>query len=129
MISPSSSVPSVHESIGGYAFPFVTETCKADFWGHSKLKVSRPATLGDGIERWDAEALKTLVQKWENEPSMRENCGLWVPSSGAATRMFGSIKNDASVQERLWNAADDLAFGQAWRRDVAAAHVNLLGDP
>ena len=36
--------------------------------------------------------------------------------------MFGSIKNDASVQERLWNAADDLAFGQAWRRDVAAAH-------
>ena len=36
--------------------------------------------------------------------------------------MFGSIKNDASVQERLWNAADDLAFGQAWRRDVAAVH-------
>lgn len=107
----------------GTLFHLSLETCKARFLGATaQLKVSRPATLGDGIERWDAEALKTLVQKWENEPSMRENCGLWVPSSGAATRMFGSIKNDASVQERLWNAADDLAFGQAWRRDVAAAH-------
>ena len=88
----------------------------------SHLKVSRPSTLGDGIERWSEEALNTLVEQWKNEPSMREDCGLWVPSSGAATRMFDSIKNDASVQERLWNAADDVAFGQAWRRDVAAAH-------
>ena len=86
----------------GTLFHLSLETCKARFLGATaQLKVSRPATLGDGIERWDAEALKTLVQKWENEPSMRENCGLWVPSSGAATRMFSSIKNDASVQERL----------------------------
>lgn len=107
----------------GTLFHLSLESCKARFFGGtSQLKVSRPATLGDGIERWDAEALNTLVQKWESEPSMRENCGLWVPSSGAATRMFGSIKNDASVQERLWNAADDLAFGPAWRRDVAAVY-------
>ena len=107
----------------GTLFHLSLESCKGRFLGaSSQLKVSRPATLGDGIERWDAEALHALVQKWENEPSMGEECGLWVPSSGAATRMFGSIKNDASVKERLWNAANDLAFGPAWRRDVAAAH-------
>ena len=86
------------------------------------MEVARPATVNDGIERWEAEALNALVQRWETEPSMRKNCGLWVPSSGAATRMFGSIKNDATMQARLWEAVDDLALGREWRRNVAAIH-------
>ena len=110
----------------GTLFHLSLETCKDRFAADaSPLDVVRPAAVGDGIERWSAEALNTLVQQWESEPALRENCGLWVPSSGAATRMFESIKNDANVQERLWNASDDLAFGAGWRRDVAAAH----GDP
>ena len=86
------------------------------------MEVARPATVNDGIERWEAEALNALVQRWETEPSMRKNCGLWVPSSGAATRMFGSIKNDVTMQVRLWEAVDDLALGREWRRNVAAIH-------
>ena len=86
------------------------------------MEVSRPATLGDGIERWDAEALNTLVQKWENEPSMRKNCGLWVPSSGAATRMFGSIKNDATMQERLWK----LWMTSHWDKNGVATLPRLM---
>ena len=110
----------------GTLFHLSLETCKVRFaTDASPLDVMRPAAVGDGIERWSAESLNTLVQQWESEPALRENCGLWVPSSGAATRMFESIKNDANVQERLWNASDDLAFGAGWRRDVAAAH----GDP
>ena len=36
--------------------------------------------------------------------------------------MFGSIKNDATMQARLWEAVDDLALGREWRRNVAAIH-------
>lgn len=89
------------------------------------MDVSRPATVGDGIERWNSEELNTLAQQWEGEPALRENCGLWVPSSGAATRMFGSIKSDSNVQKRLWEATDDLAFGRDWKRKVAEVHDDL----
>ncbi len=107
----------------GTLFHLSLETCKARFSEESpQLNVVRPAAVGDGIESWTADALNALAQQWEREPSMRENCGLWVPSSGSASRMFGSIKDDATVQERLWTAADDLALGRAWQRDVAATY-------
>lgn len=110
----------------GTLFHLSIDACAARFTADAQgVDVVRAATLGDGIERWGADELKNLAQRWNVDPTMRQNCGLWVPSSGAATRMFGTIKRDAVVQNQLWAAADKLAFGREWRRAVMAAHGDL----
>ncbi|MDG1673944.1 MAG: DUF4301 family protein [Flavobacteriales bacterium] len=85
----------------------------------SPLDVVRPCTVGDGVERWSLERVQTLADSRENRAASDGNCALWVPASGAATRMFSFLQADSQAQARLWSEADRLAFGVAWKEEVA----------
>ena len=50
----------------------------------------RPCTTGDGIERLDAARLAGLAERHERAASGGELCA-FVPSSGAASRMFREL--------------------------------------
>lgn len=85
----------------------------------SPLDVVRPCTVGDGVERWSLDRVQTLAASRTKRPTSHEDCALWVPSSGAATRMFSFLQSDPEAQSRLWHEANRLAFGDAWKKEVA----------
>lgn len=87
------------------------------------IDVDRPCAIGDGIEAWTHQDLEDKIARWDSHPSPAEDCGLWVPASGAATRMFQSLLNDASIQHKLRSNAERLALGVGWK----AAVVKALG--
>jgi hypothetical protein len=80
------------------------------------LHVDRPCTLGDGVESWAPEDIETHLQSWEADPPGPGELGLWIPASGAATRMFGFLNSDLHAQSQLWNHAPELAFGSQWMK-------------
>ena len=101
-------------------FQLSLEECRTRLTQPSpQLEVDRPCTLGDGIEQWSEERIDALLAHWNAVDDM--SCGLWVPASGASTRMFGFVHTDAESQSQLWNAVDRLAFGAAWKRAVDRA--------
>ena len=83
------------------------------------LDVVRPCTVGDGVERWSMDRVQTLADSRGNRASAGEDCALWVPASGAATRMFSFLQSNPEAQVRLWREADQLAFGEVWKQEVA----------
>ena len=101
-------------------FQLSLEECRTRLTQPSpQLEVDRPCTLGDGIEQWSEDRIDALLAHWNAVDDM--SCGLWVPASGASTRMFGFVHTDAESQSQLWNAVDRLAFGAAWKRAVDRA--------
>lgn len=88
----------------------------------SPLQVVRPCTLGDGVEHWEAEHFRDLLNAWQSSPLSSDDCGLWVPASGAATRMFSFLFTDASSRDALWRDADRLALGSIWKKEVHRKH-------
>lgn len=98
-------------------FQLSLEACRARLTTSSQpLDVVRPCTVGDGIEQWSSEEFDDLLLRWREDKAAQ--CGLWVPASGAATRMFGFLRSDEEAQSKLWQAADRLAFGKAWKDAV-----------
>ncbi len=100
-------------------FELSLEECHEHFTQPQEgVEVVRPCTLGDGIEQWTAEEVEHWSQTWDDQ--LAERCGLWVPASGAATRMFQFLRTDEEAQQTLWAAADRLALGQRWKKAVQA---------
>lgn len=58
--------------------------------GAPPLRLDRPATVGDGIERLDSREHPRLLEEWERA-ARAGRLGAFVPASGAATRMFGFL--------------------------------------
>lgn len=85
-----------------------------------KTAIERPCTPGDGVEVWSEEELLEKAKLWDAAPPDAETLGLWVPASGAATRMFRPLYEKAQACEVLWSSLDDLALGRAWFDAVKA---------
>ena len=81
--------------------------------------VVRPCTLGDGVEQWSAEEVDTWSQR--HDVDMAERCGLWVPASGMATRMFSFLKSNEKAQRELWASVDRLVPVAGGHCDAASA--------
>ena len=85
--------------------------------GFPYLKIDRPAKVGDGILKLDAQEIEKLEQTYAKKVGNRK-VFKFVPASGAATRMFkdlfeflhadGDEQNNA-IQE-IFNKIDDFAF-------------------
>ena len=82
------------------------------------LDVVAPCTTRKGVQVWSKEEVDGWVAEWQKRPIAPEECGLWIPASGAATRMFAPLTQDASMRNKLWTSADSLALGKAWEREV-----------
>ena len=82
------------------------------------LDVVAPCTIGNGVHVWPKEEVDSWVAEWQNRPMSPKDFGLWIPASGAATRMFAPLGQDASLRGKLWASADSLAFGNAWKTEV-----------
>lgn len=80
--------------------------------------VLRPCTLGDGVELWSEESLQQKVALWHAHPPKGNECGLFVPASGAATRMFSVLRSDSEKGKSLWANRKQLAFGKEWEESV-----------
>ena len=110
-------------------FQLSLDECRRRLKQPSKsLDVVRPCTPNDGIEQWSPEDLEELVAGCQAHPPRPNECGLWVPASGAASRMFSFLFSDESSQERLWKEADRLAFGEAWTQAVQKAAQGTGGE-
>ncbi len=59
--------------------------------GFSPLRISRPATIGDGIVRFNDEQLKRVIGLYNREIAEGLSPVKFVPASGAATRMFKAL--------------------------------------
>lgn len=100
-------------------FQLTPEACRAHFMNPPQgVEVIRPCTPDDGVERWSSTEVEAWSQR--HDEGMADRCGLWVPASGAATRMFSFLKSNESAQDELWSSVDQLAFGKAWRKAVEA---------
>ena len=84
-----------------------------------KQTILRPCSLGDGIEQWSEREFERLHGLWLDGPPSKRDCGLWVPASGAASRMFGFLETKQEGSELLWENVDRLPFGQAWKDKVS----------
>ncbi|MGB1383897.1 MAG: DUF4301 family protein [Flavobacteriales bacterium] len=107
------------EASKGSLFELSLEECLARLTQeHNSLRVDRPCTLGDGVELWSDQELESHLQSYQDCPPSPGELGLWVPASGAATRMFAFLDSDPQAQRRLWDEANDLAFGSAWMKSL-----------
>ena len=97
------------------------EVCRARFSSpQPKTEIERPCTPDDGVEVWSKEELLEKARLWDASPPDALTLGLWVPASGAATRMFRPLREEPHAREALWSSVDDLALGRAWRNAVEA---------
>ena len=85
-----------------------------------KTEIERPCTPDDGVEVWSEKELLEKAKLWDLAPPGATTLGLWVPASGAATRMFRPLHDKPQACEALWAAVDDLALGRVWRAAVQA---------
>lgn len=113
--------------------------------GGAGKRLLRPCRIGDGIDRWsEAEALRFEQRGHEIAASGR--LSLFVPASGAATRMFEPVawaaeegtwsladldrralagESAAAAVLRLWAARERLPFWSRWRAAAEAAGVDV----
>ena len=97
------------------------DECRARLFSpQPKTAIERPCTPGDGVEVWSKEELLEKAKMWDAAPPDAASLGLWVPASGAATRMFRPLHEKPQARETLWSSVDDLALGRAWRDAVKA---------
>lgn len=89
--------------------------------------VLRPCTLGDGVELWSQAALEQKVALWAADPPKGDECGLFVPASGAATRMFSVLRGDPEKAKALWANRNQLAFGKEWEESLLKKGGGLDG--
>ena len=105
----------------GALFELSFDECRARLCSpQPKTAIERPCTPGDGVEVWSEEELLEKVKMWDVDPPDAEILGLWVPASGAATRMFRPLHEKAQACEVLWSSVDELALGRAWFDAVKA---------
>lgn len=62
--------------------------------GFEQIKLTRPATPGDGILQFDEEEVNDLLEEF-NDESPKLELLKFVPASGAATRMFKALYENA----------------------------------
>jgi len=60
--------------------------------GFPFVNLNRPATINDGVKKFSENEIKKL-QKFYDKNSKNEKIVKFVPSSGAATRMFKDLYN------------------------------------
>ena len=109
------------ESRPSSLFDLSPEVCRARLSSpQPKTEIERPCTPDDGVEVWSKEELLEKARLWDAAPPDASTLGLWVPASGAATRMFRPLREKPQARETLWSAVDELALGKAWRKAVEA---------
>ena len=109
------------ESRPSSLFELSLDECRARLSSpQPKTAIERPCTPGDGVEVWSEEELLEKAKLWDAAPPDAASLGLWVPASGAATRMFHPLHEKPQARETLWLSVDDLALGRAWRDAVKA---------
>ena len=109
------------ESRPSSLFELSLDECRARLFSpQPKTAIERPCTPGDGVEVWSEEELLEKAKMWDAAPPDAASLGLWVPASGAATRMFRPLHEKPQARETLWSSVDDLALGRAWRDAVKA---------
>ncbi len=107
------------EASKGSLFVLSLEECRARLTQElDSLRVDRPCTLGDGVESWSEQELDSHLHSYKVCPPSPGELGLWVPASGAATRMFGFLDSDNQAQRQLWEQAGDVAFGAQWMKSL-----------
>ena len=79
------------------------------------LNVLEPCTLSSGIEAWSERCVQDLAERFD--PAHGPSMGLWVPASGAATRMFGPMREHEAVED-LWARRNQWALGRLWEQAV-----------
>lgn len=72
-------------------------------------EVDRPCAVGDGIEVLSEERWRSFEQDWLSEVPERNDVALFVPASGAATRMFQDFIPPLSPET-------EARLDQEWRR-------------
>jgi len=114
--------------------------------GVHPLRLEKPCTVGDGIERLDAEQKADLLSRWR-EGAAEGRLGEFVPASGAATRMFaflhrvrkelpritradietGAAREDGDYQDfqTFIASLDRFAFVEPLRKVMAEASISL----
>lgn len=105
-------------------FQLSLEECRLRF-SHpiQGVDVVRPCTVGDGVEQWSSDQVAKLSESWDG--NMADQCGLWVPASGEATRMFSFLQTDEQAQVKLWESVDRIAFGKTWKAAVHARYGSM----
>ena len=113
------------ESRPSSLFELSLDECRARLSSpQPKTDIERPCTPGDGVEVWTDEELLEKAKRWDAAPPDESSLGLWVPASGAATRMFRPLHEKPQAREALWSSVDDLALGRAWRDAVKEKGLN-----
>ena len=113
------------ESRPSSLFELSLDECRARLSSpQPKTEIERPCTPGDGVEVWSEEELVEKAKLWEASPPNASTLGLWVPASGAATRMFRPLHEKPQAREALCSSVDDLALGRAWRDAVKEKGLN-----
>ena len=79
------------------------------------LSVDSPCTTEHGIEVWTEEELNRRCDQYAQNPP---ECGLWVPASGAASRMFRPVEDDLSVVVDMWAHRHSYGLGLMWERQM-----------
>ena len=81
------------ESRPSSLFDLSPEVCRARLSSSQpKTEIERPCTPDDGVEVWSKEELLEKASLWDAAPPDASTLGLWVPASGAATRMFRPLR-------------------------------------
>ena len=88
------------------------------------LNVLAPCTSTSGIEGWTEGRVQDLAKRFD--ASHGPSVGLWVPASGAATRMFGPMRDLPTVED-LWTQRKKWALGRLWEQ-AAQGREESKGD-
>jgi hypothetical protein len=78
--------------------------------GVQPVKLEKPCTLGDGIERLESDQQEILIARWQ-QAATEGRLGEFVPASGAATRMFAFLHRVGKELPRITRA--DIEAGVA----------------
>ncbi len=78
--------------------------------GVEPLKLQKPCTVGDGIERVEPDQEAVLISRWQ-DAATEGRLGEFVPASGAATRMFAFLHRVRKELPRITHA--DIEVGVA----------------
>lgn len=81
----------------------------------TRLSVDAPCTTDRGIEVWTEEELERRCDRYAESPPV---CGLWVPASGAASRMFRPVEDDVDVVVDMWAQRHSYGLGGMWEQQV-----------
>lgn len=94
--------------------------------GLPKLKLERPATIGDGILQYNEDKKKQAIKRYQKELSKGElKVMKFVPASGAASRMFRDLEtllnsNRTIDENTLKGDSQPAAAGKKFIKNIAS---------